>query len=347
MKQYAPKKQLLALPRSAPKKAVSKVKGNIPRGTGVAAFFANKWTLAVLFVFVFGGLGTYLLLSSFAATGCVTTTWRLNAAKPYMKGSCVSNAQQMLTSNGISTKGTDGVYGPSTKAAVLAFQKRSNNSDLSKNGVLNPKTWSRLCTRLKTYSPSNEGVKAGSKAGCRGGSYDKTGIGSISTNSARNMVASSSSRTTKVNKMIKLAIDHSYTSPKKGRSAPKISYGWYTGISQADCGVFVGAMIKRSGMDSSWPASSSAAMRTYAKSSSKWQTLALTKRNLRKGDIILVPGHVLIWAGSNAGLSGSNVAFEAAQESQRAASQIPYSGNSAGNVVWSMGRTGGFIARLK
>ncbi|WP_284143281.1 L,D-transpeptidase family protein [Metabacillus flavus] len=53
------------------------------------------------------------------------------------KGPAVKELQQKLTALGYNTKGTDGVFGPNTEKAVLAFQKASR---LTADGIVGPAT---------------------------------------------------------------------------------------------------------------------------------------------------------------------------------------------------------------
>jgi peptidoglycan hydrolase-like protein with peptidoglycan-binding domain len=42
---------------------------------------------------------------------------------------------------GVATGGADGIFGPKTKAAVIAFQKKHG---LTADGIIGPKTWAKL-----------------------------------------------------------------------------------------------------------------------------------------------------------------------------------------------------------
>jgi murein L,D-transpeptidase YcbB/YkuD len=66
--------------------------------------------------------------------------------KPGDQGAEVKALQRALASLGYSTGAADGVYGPSTTAAVTAFQKASN---LTADGILGPQTLLALSTALK------------------------------------------------------------------------------------------------------------------------------------------------------------------------------------------------------
>jgi murein L,D-transpeptidase YcbB/YkuD len=66
--------------------------------------------------------------------------------KPGDQGAQVKVLQRALASLGYSTGTADGIYGPSTKTAVAAFQKASN---LTADGILGPQTLLALSTALK------------------------------------------------------------------------------------------------------------------------------------------------------------------------------------------------------
>ncbi|MFX4271958.1 peptidoglycan-binding protein [Propionibacteriaceae bacterium Y1685] len=65
-------------------------------------------------------------------------------ARPVLKegdrGAAVTEAQKLLTKKGHAVE-ADGIFGPKTKAAVIAFQKASG---LEADGVIGPKTWAKL-----------------------------------------------------------------------------------------------------------------------------------------------------------------------------------------------------------
>ncbi|MBY0098125.1 peptidoglycan-binding protein [Mesobacillus maritimus] len=54
-----------------------------------------------------------------------------------MKGADVKKLQQILTNKGYSTKGTDGIFGSNTEAAVKKFQKANK---LKADGIVGPAT---------------------------------------------------------------------------------------------------------------------------------------------------------------------------------------------------------------
>jgi peptidoglycan hydrolase-like protein with peptidoglycan-binding domain len=67
----------------------------------------------------------------------VDTTFSSTLLKKGMKGAEVKKLQQILTNKGFSTKGTDGVFGSNTEAAVKKFQKANK---LKADGVVGPAT---------------------------------------------------------------------------------------------------------------------------------------------------------------------------------------------------------------
>jgi hypothetical protein len=64
-----------------------------------------------------------------------------NRGKPYLKGDDVRGVQRALENKGYDTGGADGVYGPKTELAVMAFQQRMG---LEADGIVGPKTWAAL-----------------------------------------------------------------------------------------------------------------------------------------------------------------------------------------------------------
>ena len=64
-----------------------------------------------------------------------------NSGKPYLKGDDVRGVQHKLESRGYDTGGADGVYGPKTEKAVIAFQQ---SAGLEADGIVGPKTWIAL-----------------------------------------------------------------------------------------------------------------------------------------------------------------------------------------------------------
>jgi peptidoglycan hydrolase-like protein with peptidoglycan-binding domain len=62
------------------------------------------------------------------------------------KGADVRSAQQLLIARGYKIS-ADGVFGPNTRSAVIAFQK---SRSLAADGVIGPNTWSKLITTVKS-----------------------------------------------------------------------------------------------------------------------------------------------------------------------------------------------------
>lgn len=60
----------------------------------------------------------------------------LSLTHPYMRGAAVKTVQTKL-----GVKPVDGIYGPQTQAAVIAFQKRRG---LKVDGIVGPQTWGAL-----------------------------------------------------------------------------------------------------------------------------------------------------------------------------------------------------------
>lgn len=74
-------------------------------------------------------------------------TLRYVPGLPFMRGADVALLQSRLAAQGLSlgASGADGVYGPKTKAAVLAFQLDAFPGQPGEwDGVVGPKTWAKL-----------------------------------------------------------------------------------------------------------------------------------------------------------------------------------------------------------
>ena len=56
-------------------------------------------------------------------------------------GNPVRRAQKRLTLGGYDTGGVDGIFGPSTEAAVKRFQR---DQGLAADGIVGPRTWERI-----------------------------------------------------------------------------------------------------------------------------------------------------------------------------------------------------------
>lgn len=57
------------------------------------------------------------------------------------RGEAVRTAQERLLAHGHDPRGVDGIFGPGTHAATLAFQRRH---DLFVDGIIGPATWAKL-----------------------------------------------------------------------------------------------------------------------------------------------------------------------------------------------------------
>ncbi len=57
------------------------------------------------------------------------------------RGRAVVELQTLLTAAGFSPGPIDGIFGPRTRAAVLAFQKSKN---ITQDGIVGPETWRAL-----------------------------------------------------------------------------------------------------------------------------------------------------------------------------------------------------------
>jgi cell wall-associated NlpC family hydrolase len=57
------------------------------------------------------------------------------------RGPAVRELQSLLKSKGFNPGGADGVFGPKTKAAVVAFQR---SQGIAADGIVGPQTWGRL-----------------------------------------------------------------------------------------------------------------------------------------------------------------------------------------------------------
>lgn len=66
---------------------------------------------------------------------------RLPTLKQGVRGPAVASVQESLASLGFYTGPIDGVFGPGTEAAVMAFQRSAN---LAADGVIGPDTWQAL-----------------------------------------------------------------------------------------------------------------------------------------------------------------------------------------------------------
>src|SRR5215471_5750725 len=79
-------------------------------------------------------------------------------------GATVKDLQQRLTDLGFDPRGIDGVFGPGTTAAVIAFQQ---SKGLQGDGIVGPATMSALQTATGADAPAGggTGTDAGAPAG--------------------------------------------------------------------------------------------------------------------------------------------------------------------------------------
>ncbi|MBN1209210.1 MAG: peptidoglycan-binding protein [Myxococcaceae bacterium] len=79
-------------------------------------------------------------VSSSRATALTART-SMPTVREGSRGPAVRELQTLLKSKGFNPGGVDGVFGPKTKAAVLAFQR---SQGIAVDGVVGPQTWGRL-----------------------------------------------------------------------------------------------------------------------------------------------------------------------------------------------------------
>lgn len=153
-KQTSPKKSTKSLiknntktkPKQTAPKVASSRRKKVATG-GLAGLLRARWTPIMVFALLFGGLGMYYLQSTHAATACTAGVFRykdkdtVNSSNT--TGRCVTYAQTLLKQRGYLSGTVDGSYGVITTNAVINFQRAQALTD---DGVLGPKTWSRLIT---------------------------------------------------------------------------------------------------------------------------------------------------------------------------------------------------------
>lgn len=76
------------------------------------------------------------------------------------RGPAVTHLQRELTQKGYSTHGVDGIFGPKTLAAVIAFQK--SHHGLTPNGIVGPLTWKALAAAPVPHITASSQVNRGS-----------------------------------------------------------------------------------------------------------------------------------------------------------------------------------------
>ncbi|QRO01088.1 peptidoglycan-binding protein [Archangium violaceum] len=80
-------------------------------------------------------------ISSSRTTALTTARTAMPTVKEGSRGPAVSELQTLLKSKGFNPGAADGVFGPKTKAAVLAFQR---SQGIAADGIVGPQTWGRL-----------------------------------------------------------------------------------------------------------------------------------------------------------------------------------------------------------
>lgn len=75
------------------------------------------------------------------------------------RGPSTQQLQALLTQAGFSTRGTDGVFGRNTLAAVKAFQRAKG---LAADGVVGPRTWAKLAASAPANRPALRAGQRGS-----------------------------------------------------------------------------------------------------------------------------------------------------------------------------------------
>lgn len=72
------------------------------------------------------------------------------------RGAQVTTVQYLLAAHGHKT-GVDGAYGPNTRSKVISFQK---SKGLSADGIVGPKTWTKLTSKVLRSGSKGAAVKA-------------------------------------------------------------------------------------------------------------------------------------------------------------------------------------------
>jgi len=113
-------------------------------------------SIAAVFVLVFGGIGTYLITQSYAASNCTSYNYRYGSS-----GTCVKYIQQIQNGlskalagekkHGYTISGSqldaDGAFGTLTKSKVVRYQ---HYAGLSADGIVGVKTWTSMCSTIGT-----------------------------------------------------------------------------------------------------------------------------------------------------------------------------------------------------
>src|SRR4051812_18385214 len=81
------------------------------------------------------------------------------------RGSAVAQLQNLLRSKGFNPGASDGVFGPKTRAAVIAFQRARG---LTADGIVGPQTWRALTSGSTAASVSTGGGRPTLTMGAHG-----------------------------------------------------------------------------------------------------------------------------------------------------------------------------------
>lgn len=171
VKQTVKPKSKTAVKQSTAKKpvAASRKKKQSGFGSLLSSIFRGKrkWVTLVIFVLIFGGIGTYLLRESYALSTSISHCTGNNWGASKTTGQCVKDIQRILNGVGgtYSVGSVDGIYGTKTKTGVKNFQSFWG---LGNDGVVGPKTWERLC--YVAYYNGTDSTNAANNAGCKGSS---------------------------------------------------------------------------------------------------------------------------------------------------------------------------------
>lgn len=101
-------------------------------------------SMALAALFTLGGILAFSAVPKTQAATCDQLTFRSGSY-----GTCVRYIQRFLNNYNLNETGrlvVDGDFGPRTKARVLEFQTKEDRvGDVSRDGIVGPQTWSRLC----------------------------------------------------------------------------------------------------------------------------------------------------------------------------------------------------------
>lgn len=119
-------------------------------GSWLKRFRHRKAVIGAVFVLAFGGLGSWYIALSHAATPTPCVEYKLYEGSPLK--TCVKNLQYILQkTNSGSTCPTgycDGIFGPVTRSAVVRYGYYRN---ISNNGQVGYWTWRSICASSIAY----------------------------------------------------------------------------------------------------------------------------------------------------------------------------------------------------